>query len=93
MHYLSNKNNHILGAILGASISTLFFPINVVKHRLQSTIGTPFQSPLAVFRIVWNERHGSIKELYRGVTLNYTRSLLAWGITNSVYEILLKLLK
>jgi hypothetical protein len=85
--------NFVSGAILGASISTLFFPVNVVKHRMQSTIGTPFQSPLAVFRIVWKERQGSIKELFRGVHLNYTRSLIAWGITNSVYEVLIKLLK
>ncbi|KAI6191806.1 Solute carrier family 25 member 51 [Aphelenchoides bicaudatus] len=90
IHFASN---FVSGAILGASISTLFFPVNVVKHRMQSVLGTPFESPLAVFRVVWKERNRSIKELYRGVQMNFTRSLVAWGITNSVYEILLNLLK
>jgi len=76
------------GAVLGASISTLFFPINVVKARMQSTLGTPFLSPAAVFRILWKERNGSIKELFRGVHLNFTRSLMAWGIVNTAFEFL-----
>ncbi|TKR80822.1 hypothetical protein L596_014826 [Steinernema carpocapsae] len=76
------------GAVLGASISTVFFPINVVKHRMQSKIGTSFESPLQVFRTVWSERNCSLKGLYRGVLLNYSRSLIAWGITNCVYELL-----
>uniref|UniRef100_A0A1I7Y5X0 Solute carrier family 25 member 51 n=1 Tax=Steinernema glaseri TaxID=37863 RepID=A0A1I7Y5X0_9BILA len=78
----------VSGGVLGASISTVFFPINVVKHRMQSMIGTPFESAINVFRVVWEERNRSIKELYRGVHLNYSRSLVAWGITNSVYEFL-----
>ncbi|KAE9547767.1 hypothetical protein FO519_009023 [Halicephalobus sp. NKZ332] len=92
----ANNRNNILnlladfgsGAVLGASISTLFFPINVVKTRMQSTLGTQFLSPLAVFRIVWKERNGSVKELFRGVHLNFTRSLMAWGITNTAFEFL-----
>ncbi|KAI6173571.1 Beta-lactamase domain-containing protein [Aphelenchoides besseyi] len=80
---LSIFADFVSGAVLGASISTLFFPFNVVKHRMQSFLGSPFQSPLAVFRIVWRERRGSLKELFRGVQLNYTRSLMAWGLTNA----------
>ncbi|CAD5229640.1 unnamed protein product [Bursaphelenchus okinawaensis] len=83
-------SNFVSGAILGASISTLFFPVNVVKHRLQSELGTTFQSPIRVFRMVWEERNRSLKGLFRGVQMNFTRSLIAWGITNSVYEFLLE---
>uniref|UniRef100_A0AAF5Q6K5 Mitochondrial carrier protein n=1 Tax=Wuchereria bancrofti TaxID=6293 RepID=A0AAF5Q6K5_WUCBA len=78
----------ISGAVLGASISSLFFPLNVVKQRMQSTVNSPFLSAWATFQIIWIERNGSFKELFRGITLNYTRSLLSWGITNSVYELL-----
>lgn len=81
--------NFVSGAVLGASISTLFFPVNVVKHRVQSELGTPYRYPIAVFKVVWNERNRSLKELFRGVHLNFTRSLIGWGITNSVYELLL----
>jgi hypothetical protein len=74
------------GGLLGASVSTIFFPVNVVKNRMQSTLGTEYQSPSTVFRIVWRERNRSLKELYRGVHLNFTRSVMTWGITNMVYE-------
>ncbi|VDM15760.1 unnamed protein product [Wuchereria bancrofti] len=66
----------ISGAVLGASISSLFFPLNVVKQRMQSTVNSPFLSAWATFQIIWIERNGSFKELFRGITLNYTRSLL-----------------
>lgn len=85
---VTSIGDFISGAVLGASISTIFFPVNVVKQRMQSTVNTPYLSAKAVFQIIWNERNGSLKELFRGITLNYTRSLLSWGITNSVYELL-----
>ncbi|VDN20730.1 unnamed protein product [Gongylonema pulchrum] len=65
--------NFISGALLGAFISTLFFPVNVVKQRIQSTVNTPHVSARVMFRIIWQERNGSMKELFRGATLNYTR--------------------
>lgn len=79
------------GALLGASINTIFFPLNVIKQRMQSQLGTSFESPRRVFLLVWRERNRSLKELFRGVELNFTRSLLTWGITNSVYELLRRL--
>ncbi|MCP9263131.1 hypothetical protein DINM_006477 [Dirofilaria immitis] len=62
----------ISGAILGASISSLFFPLNVVKQRMQSTVSSPFLSAWTTFQIIWIERNCSFKELFRGITLNYT---------------------
>ncbi|CAJ0578166.1 unnamed protein product, partial [Mesorhabditis spiculigera] len=77
----------ISGAVLGASISTLFFPVNVVKNRIQSQVGGQYADGLSVLRLLLRER-GSILGLYRGVHLNIGRSLIAWGITNSVYSAL-----
>lgn len=65
----------ISGALLGASISSLFFPLNVVKQRMQSTVNSPFLSAWTTFQVIWIERNGSFKELFRGITLNYTRYL------------------
>ncbi|KAK6061575.1 hypothetical protein COOONC_00759 [Cooperia oncophora] len=83
----------VSGAILGASISTIFFPINVVKNHMQSKVGVAFENPFSVFCKVWQERQKSLRMLYLGVHLNFTRSLLAWGITNTVYELLRRSLK
>ncbi|CAI4225962.1 unnamed protein product [Auanema sp. JU1783] len=82
----------ISGAVLGASISTLFYPLNVVKNHMQSKVGAQFENPFKVFTEIWKERNASIRGLYLGVHLNFTRSLLAWGITNSVYELLRRLM-
>lgn len=81
--------NFISGAILGACISTLFFPVNVIKNRIQSSLGGAFYSPLTILRIVWKERDAKIRALFRGAHLNFTRSLMTWGITNTVYEFLM----
>ncbi|XGW34110.1 hypothetical protein V3C99_018137 [Haemonchus contortus] len=78
----------VSGAVLGASISTVFFPLNVVKNHMQSKVGVTFENPFYVFRLVWRKRQKSLRMLYLGVHLNFTRSLLAWGITNTVYELL-----
>lgn len=83
----------VSGAFLGASISTLFFPVNAVKIRMQSTLATEFLSPWAVFRLVWDERNRSLKGLYRGVQMNFGRSLISWGITNTMYELLKRTLE
>jgi hypothetical protein len=55
---------------------------------MQATLGTKFENPFKIISIIWKERNGSLKELYRGVHLNFTRSLLAWGITNSAFNLL-----
>ncbi|XGW07064.1 hypothetical protein V3C99_016958 [Haemonchus contortus] len=78
----------VSGAGLGASISTVFFPLNVVKNHMQSKVGVTFENPFSVFRLVWRKRQKSLRMLFLGVHLNFTRSLLAWGITNTVYELL-----
>jgi Mitochondrial carrier protein len=78
----------ISGAVLGASISTLFFPLNVIKQRIQSRLGGAFESPRRVLAELWRQRNKSLAKLYRGVHLNFTRSLLTWGITNTIYELL-----
>ena len=79
--------NFATGAVLGATISTLFFPLNVVKSVMQSQVGGPYVGTVQTFRTVYMER-GGMQGLFRGVHVNYTRSLLSWGIINSVYEFL-----
>ncbi|VDM79522.1 unnamed protein product [Strongylus vulgaris] len=81
------------GAILGATISTVFFPMNVVKNHMQSKVGVAYENPIKVFFEVWHERERSLRGLYLGVHLNFTRSLLAWGIINTVYELLRRTFK
>ena len=76
------------GAGLGAALSTAFFPLNVVKNRMQVRIGGPFLSVREAFHETLMARDYSWRKLFRGVHINYTRSFLSWGIVNTVYDFL-----
>ncbi|XP_069106092.1 mitochondrial nicotinamide adenine dinucleotide transporter SLC25A51-like [Argopecten irradians] len=82
--------NFLSGAFLGAAISTACYPINVVKVRVQSKLGGRFCGFWEMFFVVLKERDYSLRKMFRGVHVNYTRSFLTWGINNAVYELLLK---
>ncbi|XP_028661614.2 mitochondrial nicotinamide adenine dinucleotide transporter SLC25A51-like [Erpetoichthys calabaricus] len=83
-------NDFICGGLLGAMLGFLFYPVNVVKARMQSQVGGDFQSFRVVFLTIWKEREGKVSHLFRGAHLNYHRSILSWGIINATYEFLLK---
>ncbi|KAI6656024.1 Solute carrier family 25 member 51 [Oopsacas minuta] len=87
-HDYTTLYNFAVGAGLGAFLSTLFYPVNVVKNRLQSSIGYEYSSLVQLFTKTYKEKGGTIQSLYKGVHLNYGRAILSWGIVNSVYEYL-----
>lgn len=89
---VNSLHDFLSGAVLGACLSTLFFPFNVVKNNMQKQLGGEFISCWRSFIIVFNERGRSFKRMYYGVSLNYTRALISWGIINCAYEILMKII-
>uniref|UniRef100_A0A1I7U643 Solute carrier family 25 member 43 n=1 Tax=Caenorhabditis tropicalis TaxID=1561998 RepID=A0A1I7U643_9PELO len=44
----------VAGSLLGATISTVFFPLGVVKNHMQAKVDAPYESGLKVFKDVWN---------------------------------------
>lgn len=74
------------GGLLGAFLSTLTYPINVLKNIQQSELGGRHDRPLNILRSVYAQRGNSIKEFYIGAKWNFIRSLVSWGIINSTYE-------
>ncbi|KAJ8385153.1 hypothetical protein AAFF_G00192040 [Aldrovandia affinis] len=85
-------NDFVCGGLLGAVLGFLFYPLNVVKTRMQSQVGGAFPSSRAVLLTIWQERGGKVTHLFRGAHLNYHRSILSWGIINATYELLLKVM-
>ena len=81
----SIARDFVSGALLGASLSTIFYPVNVAKTMMQSRLGGKHVGVLQAIRAVLKER-GSWIALYRGVHINFSRSLISWGIINSTYE-------
>ncbi|XP_071141599.1 mitochondrial nicotinamide adenine dinucleotide transporter SLC25A51-like [Mytilus edulis] len=78
------------GAVLGATLSTIFYPVNVVKVKMQCKLSGDFDSFWTVSKKVWIERDRKLKKLFRGVHINFTRSFISWGIINATYEFLMR---
>uniref|UniRef100_A0A1B0BQB0 Mitochondrial carrier protein n=1 Tax=Glossina palpalis gambiensis TaxID=67801 RepID=A0A1B0BQB0_9MUSC len=76
----------IAGAVIGASISTLFYPLNVIKVAMQSSMGHPTESMWTTTLKIYKERGNSIMYFYRGCGFNTARSFISWGIMNAAYE-------
>lgn len=81
----------ICGALIGCSLSTLFYPINVIKVAMQSDMGHKYESMWVVCRRIYHERGCSIQQFYRGCGFNASRAFLSWGIMNTAYEHIKKL--
>ncbi|KAK8403331.1 hypothetical protein O3P69_000451 [Scylla paramamosain] len=82
----------VSGAFLGAFISTVMYPINVIKAHQQCQVGGPFQSMHQTFWDVYRSRGSRISRLFSGAHVNYSRALVSWGIINASYEVLQRLL-
>uniref|UniRef100_A0A3B1KEQ9 Solute carrier family 25 member 51-like n=1 Tax=Astyanax mexicanus TaxID=7994 RepID=A0A3B1KEQ9_ASTMX len=83
-------NDFVSGALIGGGISTLFYPMNVVKSRAQSQVGGEFVGFPRLLHTVLKERNWSLFHLYRGGGLNVLRSVTSWGIITATYEFLMK---
>ncbi|XP_066972383.1 mitochondrial nicotinamide adenine dinucleotide transporter SLC25A51 [Macrobrachium rosenbergii] len=82
----------VSGAFLGAFISTVMYPVNVIKAHQQTQVGGPFISMRETFYDVYRSRGSRLSRLFSGAHVNYSRALVSWGIINASYEILHKLL-
>ena len=87
---VDSMEDFVSGGILGAAISTIFYPVNVCKTKMQSQIGGEFQGLRVVFWQLYRERQSCLRSVYRGADINVVRCLLSWGIINATYELLLK---
>ena len=83
----------ISGGLLGAFLSTLTYPINVLKNIQQSDLGAQHGRPWKILLSVYEQRGNSIKEFYIGAKWNFIRSIISWGIINSTYEYYLNMLR
>lgn len=74
------------GAVIGAFVSSIFYPLNVIKVVIQSKVGGPNENMIAVLKHIYNERGRSVKNVYRGLNMNCVRAAFSWGIMNAAYE-------
>jgi hypothetical protein len=87
----NNRFMHIMydfinGALLGACISTIFYPFNIIKSHMQAKIGGKYFGIYQSFKLIYELRDRKFSKFYKGVGSNFLRAIFAWGITNSSYE-------
>lgn len=83
--------NFVAGASIGAFLSTLFYPLNVIKINMQCRLGGPHQSIIVEFKDILSKRNFKMLNLYHGALLNISRAFLSWGIINASYEVFRKI--
>ena len=77
----------ITGAILGGTISTLIYPLNVIRTRIQvQPIGTKHMSIRQAFEQLYQERIGTSRSLVAGIHVNLFRSFLHWGCLTAISD-------
>lgn len=92
-HKDSMLHDFLSGAILGMFISTLFYPLSVVRTRMQTRApGTEFLSIVQAFNAVYSERDRKLTRLFHGCLINVLRQFVSWGIINCSYEYVLDML-
>eukprot|EP00794_Sanderia_malayensis_P011841 gene11841-13071_t len=89
---LSFVEDFISGSLLGAALSTLFYPLNVVKSNMQRHLGGPHHGIVRTFASIYAKRGYSLRKMYFGVGVNFSRALVSWGMINATYEMFRKLL-
>jgi hypothetical protein len=81
-----NVQQFVAGATIGAFVSSIFYPLNVIKVVIQCKVGGPNENMFAVLRHIYNERGRSVKNVYKGMNMNCVRAFFSWGIMNAAYE-------
>ncbi|KAG7304304.1 hypothetical protein JYU34_011244 [Plutella xylostella] len=81
----------LAGATIGAFLSTLFYPLNVIKIAMQCELGGPHRTMVYEFKYIMRKRDFRIANFYHGAWLNISRAFLSWGIINASYEVLKKI--
>lgn len=84
--------NFFVGASIGALLSTLFYPLNVIKIAMQCELGGPHRTIAYEFRYILRKRGLKFANFYHGAGLNISRAFLSWGVINASYEVCRKLI-
>lgn len=78
--------NFLSGATIGACISAVFYPLNVVKVHMQEQLGGESQRTWTVLANLYRERGCKLRNIYHGLGTNSTRAFFSWGVICAAYE-------
>ncbi|KAM8953684.1 solute carrier family 25 member 53 [Pelodytes ibericus] len=76
------------GALNGALISLVLYPLGVLVSNTQASVGKTLPSIREVAHAAWTQRGGRITLIYRGASLIVVRSCITWGVTTAIHDAL-----
>lgn len=85
-----NAHQFFSGAVIGAFVSSIFYPLNVIKIVIQAKVGGNYENMFVVLRHIYDDRGRSVRNVYKGLNMNCVRAFFSWGIMNAAYENLKK---
>lgn len=81
--------NFLAGATMGLFISTLFYPLNVLRIQMQTAeVGSKRISIYAAGKALYEERGGKMRLMMAGMGVSVTRSFVFWGFWSTVNDLL-----
>lgn len=73
------------GTLVSWPITFVVFPISVLVANMQKSFGE-VKGAMACWRILWEGRQQSVRQLYRGGSLVILRSCISWGVATALYD-------
>ncbi|XP_060516813.1 mitochondrial nicotinamide adenine dinucleotide transporter SLC25A51 [Cylas formicarius] len=84
--FIRTSTEFMCGALIGVVLSSIFYPLNVLKVAMQNKIGGEFENPVKVFVQIYRDRGCKVRYFYHGVQMNCARAFISWGVMNTAYE-------
>lgn len=74
------------GTIASWPITFLVYPMSTLVANMQKHLEGEGNGARACWRVLWEDRQHSVRQLYRGGTLVVLRSCISWGIATALYD-------
>lgn len=74
------------GTLASWPITFVVFPMSVLVANMQKNLEGEVKGMMAYWRILWEGRQQSVRQLYRGGSLVILRSCISWGVTTALYD-------
>lgn len=74
------------GTLVSWPITFVVFPMSVLVANMQKNLEGEVKGAMACWRILWEGRQQSVRQLYRGGSLVILRSCISWGVTTALYD-------
>lgn len=90
-HKIEVARNFASGALLGCTISTLSYPLNVIRIKMMiQDVGSRHMSIFRAAFDLYRERAGEARLMFVGIHANLARSFIYWGSITVFHEMLQK---